>query len=210
MAGILVVLNDCAVGAEDFYEEWYQEEHLKERIGVNGFIVARRFEAIVAKRQYLTTYEVHSTDVLRSTGYLERLANPSARTVQMMITGFKNVCRTVCERQLITGSIRGGVIVIAALPSASGFDIIKKVASYHKITSRLCHSEVWKATEWSYIAPQTEEKLRGEDDKIGACLALEFLRTKPAQAAAELLQFSLPSAEIGIYRLVSYLRSDEN
>ena len=45
MSGILAVWNDCARGREASYEEWYQQEHLIERVRVSGFLVGRRHEA---------------------------------------------------------------------------------------------------------------------------------------------------------------------
>jgi hypothetical protein len=74
MSGILAVWNDCARGREASYEEWYQQQHLIERVSVSGFLVGRRYEAVAAKRQFLTTYEVERLEVLSSPQYLERLA----------------------------------------------------------------------------------------------------------------------------------------
>src|SRR5215831_10999773 len=58
MTGILVIWNDCATGRENAYEEWYQDEHLIERLRVSGFQIGRRYEAISATRKFFTTYEV--------------------------------------------------------------------------------------------------------------------------------------------------------
>ena len=45
--GILAIWNDCAKGEETNYENWYQNEHLPERLGVPGFIRGRRYENLV-------------------------------------------------------------------------------------------------------------------------------------------------------------------
>ena len=84
MNGILAIWNDCARGREASYEEWYQDEHLIERLSVNGFHVGRRYEAVAAKRQFLTTYEVETPEVLGSAEYRERLAQPTERTSAIM------------------------------------------------------------------------------------------------------------------------------
>ena len=209
MSGILVLLNDCAPGKEELYEEWYQDEHLKERLGVNGFAVARRFEAIAAKRQYLTTYEVHSPDVLTSKEYLARLADPSPLTTQIMTAGIKNMCRTACRRETVEGSIRGTIAVVATLPDRSSLTTLKGIAGHYTISTRLCHIELWESAEPAGTISQTEENIRGPDEKIGACLALEFLRIQPALMAADSLKASLSSADVGVYQLMSYLRKDE-
>src|SRR5262249_32295055 len=111
MRGILAVWNDCAIGRETAYEEWYQEEHLIERVCVSGFLVGRRYEAVVAKRQFLTTYEVQRPEVLSSAQYRERLAHPTERTTAIMRDGFLNMNRNVCQRRAIRGAFRGGVVL---------------------------------------------------------------------------------------------------
>jgi hypothetical protein len=93
MRGILAIRNDCARGLAATYEEWYQDEHLIERLCVSGFCVGRRYEAVVATRQFLTTYEMERLE------YLERPAHPTERTAAIMQSGFSNACRTVCERR---------------------------------------------------------------------------------------------------------------
>lgn len=77
MSGILGIWNDCAEGRESAYEEWYQSEHLIERLNVPGFQIGRRYEAIEAVRRFLTTYEVEHPNVLTSADYRQRLENPT-------------------------------------------------------------------------------------------------------------------------------------
>jgi hypothetical protein len=78
-------------GLEAAHEEWYQDEHLIERLCVSGFCVGRRYEAVVATRQFLTTYEMERPEVLTSVEYLERLAHPTERTAAIMQSGFSSI-----------------------------------------------------------------------------------------------------------------------
>ena len=42
--GILALWNDCEASHEDAYEDWYQGEHLAERLAVPGFRRGRRMQ----------------------------------------------------------------------------------------------------------------------------------------------------------------------
>ena len=44
--GILAIFNNVAPGREAEFEEWFQHEHLAERMAVPGFLIGRRHEAI--------------------------------------------------------------------------------------------------------------------------------------------------------------------
>ena len=77
LPGILAIFNNVAPGREAEFEEWFQHEHLAERIAVPGFLLGRRYEALSGQPRYLNFYLTQSAAVLKSTAYLERLDNPS-------------------------------------------------------------------------------------------------------------------------------------
>jgi hypothetical protein len=209
MRGILAIWNDCARGREAAYEEWYQDEHLIERLRVSGFCVGRRYEAIVAARQFFTAYEVERPEVLTATEYLERLTHPTERTTAIMRSGFSNMCRTVCERRSVQGAIRGGVAVTLALTEPNPLALLSNAAEEHALGIELAHSEIWISAEKKQINMSAEERLRGRDSKISGCLALEFLRDEPALRVADNMRRAYVDAEIGVYRLLCCLRKKD-
>jgi hypothetical protein len=202
MSGILAVWDDCARGREAFYEEWYQEEHLMERVGVSGFIIGRRYEAVVAKQRFLTTYEVESAGVLSSPQYRERLAHPTERTTAIMRDGFLNMNRAM------RGACRGGLALTVAVIEANPFARLQSLAEQWPLSSELTHSEIWIAVLKEEKA-SAEEALRGRDAKISGCLALEFLRREPAIRVANDIRQALPGSELGVYQLMCTLRSED-
>ena len=78
--GILAIFNNVAPGREAEFEEWFQHEHLQERLGVPGFLLGRRYEAMRGEPRYFNFYVTRSAEVLYSADYRTRLNNPTPMT----------------------------------------------------------------------------------------------------------------------------------
>src|SRR5205085_11292439 len=105
--GILAIFNNAAPGREAAFEEWFQHEHLAERIAVPGFRLGRRYEAVSGSPRYFNFYLTESVDVLKSAPYLARLDDPTPMTRMIMSEVFKDMIRTVCHRTFRLGTMRG-------------------------------------------------------------------------------------------------------
>ena len=99
----LAVWLDCMPEAEEDFDRWYREEHLGERVGVPGFLRARRHQAVRGTPKYFAFYEVEDAGVLRSPAYLDRLNNPSDWTRRVMPT-VRNFRRRVYRLSHTEGS----------------------------------------------------------------------------------------------------------
>jgi hypothetical protein len=93
--GILAIFNNVAPGREAEFEEWFQHEHLQERLGVPGFLLGRRHEAVAGEPRYFNFYVTRSVEVLSSADYRMRLNNPTSMTRKVMTEIFKDMIRTV-------------------------------------------------------------------------------------------------------------------
>ena len=63
--GLLMVWTDIAEALESGFNEWYNREHMPERIlGVPGFVRGRRYIACDGGPRYLAVYEASSNAVL--------------------------------------------------------------------------------------------------------------------------------------------------
>src|SRR5258707_12252816 len=98
LPGILAIFNNVAPGREAEFEEWFQHEHLAERIAVPGFLIGRRHEAISGQPRYFNYYVTQSAAVLKSPPYLARLDQPTPMTREVMSAIFKDMIRTVGHR----------------------------------------------------------------------------------------------------------------
>lgn len=208
--GILAIWNDCAPGAQANYEHWYLHEHLYERVRISGFRSGRRYEASEGKPKYFTYYETESPDVLNSEAYLERVNNPSELTRRIMSGTFLNVNRTVCRRASLTGRMRGSVAVTARFSRSGESNAFNAVLARMADFPGFVRGETWLTVDRRVRPATAEEALRGEDERIGACLIVETTREVEAQTVAHELRTRLSgTADVGIYRfLCSLVRED--
>jgi hypothetical protein len=92
--GCLIITNNIDPAHEDEFNTWYQSEHLDDRLGVTGFMTARRYVAVDAPQRYAAVYETVSADVLLSPTYAALLRSPSAGTRAIM-PYFQDMTRAV-------------------------------------------------------------------------------------------------------------------
>jgi hypothetical protein len=68
--GILIAAMDFSDVAPDEFNDWYDTEHIPERLRVPGFLNAERWIGIANPKQSLALYDLDNVDVLRSAPYL--------------------------------------------------------------------------------------------------------------------------------------------
>ena len=68
--GILIASMNMANAAEDEFHDWYDTEHLPERVACPGFLRCQRWIGTADRRISVATYDLETVDVLKSPGYL--------------------------------------------------------------------------------------------------------------------------------------------
>jgi hypothetical protein len=206
-AGVLAIWNDCLPEAESEYEHWYMGQHFPERLGVPGFRIGRRYEAVAAEPRYFTYYDTVTPEVLWSNAYVERLNNPTPETAAIM-KSFRNMSRTACERVSQIGQIVAGHVVVAQL-SKLPRDAARIQAAVME-TIGVTGAESWQQVDVPNEGATNESQHRDEpDQKIGAALVFHAMRVQDALDATDALSASLgEGAQIGAYQLLCELRSD--
>jgi hypothetical protein len=205
--GILAIFNNVAPGREAEFEEWFQHEHLLERLAVPGFLLGRRHEAVAGEPRYFNFYVTQSADVLKSAAYLTRLDHPTPLTRVVMAEIFKDMIRTVCEQTLRLGTIRGAVAVTARFRERPDEAALAATLENLMEDKAVACGEVWSAVTAGEVPVSEEERLRGGDRRIAACLLVETLRLPDAERIAGALATRFPAGAIGIYRLLCEIRS---
>ena len=203
--GILAIFNDCRAGREAEFEEWFQGEHLLERLAVPGFLFGRRHQAISGSNGYFNFYLVESPAVLTSKPYLERLDNPTPMTKKIMSEIFINMNRTLCHRTLRVGGFRGAYAVTARFNDVFDIGTLTRLAETLAKDPAVAACEIWTAVDPAGQPVSMEEKLRGGDKKIKACLMVDTLRQADAEKLGASLGKQFPVAEVGVFRVLCQL-----
>lgn len=107
--GMLVVFTEVNPRHERDLNEWYNREHIDERVNLPGFHRARRYIAVKGSPKYLATYECDSADDLATPGYLRLLANQTPWS-QSVMARFTHFTRMTLRMQLDLTHGEGGAL----------------------------------------------------------------------------------------------------
>jgi hypothetical protein len=144
--------------------------------------------------------------VLRSAPYLTRLDNPTPMTRMIMSEVFKDMNRTVCHRVFRLGAMRGSGVVAMRFSQPPDDGVLKTTIEALMHDKAVACGEIWRAASRDEFPISEEERLRGGDRKIEACLLVETLRVPEAETVAATLTARFPRAETGVYRLLCEIR----
>lgn len=115
--GMLITFTEVKARDERDFNEWYNREHIDERINLPGFHRARRYIAVRGSPKYLATYECDSVDDLATPGYLHLLANQTPWS-QAVMDRFTHFHRMTLRTQVdLTHGIGGAVACVRFAPN---------------------------------------------------------------------------------------------
>jgi hypothetical protein len=77
---LLMVWADVPADKEKEFNDWYNKEHLAERMAIPGFLSGARYEAVKGSPKHLAYYELENAAVLESEAYKRVSANPTPWT----------------------------------------------------------------------------------------------------------------------------------
>lgn len=114
--GMLITLTEVSARDERDFNEWYNREHIDERVNLPGFHRARRYVAVRATPKYLATYECDSVADLATPDYLKLLANqtPWSQAVMARFTHFNRLTLRMQVDQ--THGIGGALACVRFVP----------------------------------------------------------------------------------------------
>jgi hypothetical protein len=109
--GVLLTFTEVPAEVEEDFNEWYNREHIDERVDMPGFLRARRYKAINGRPKYFATYETQQVENLAAPEYLSRLADQSAWSKRVMAQ-FSYFHRMTCQIRADLGHGIGGVVTL--------------------------------------------------------------------------------------------------
>lgn len=119
--GVLAFWNGVEPGMESEFHTWHMREHIPERVGVPGFLRARRYVAEKGRPSFFNFYEVETPDVLNSPAYLARLNQPTEWT-RSVVRHFTDTSRSICEVIASTGQGDGGYVATVRIGAPADRD----------------------------------------------------------------------------------------
>lgn len=117
--GLVAIWNDIKPELREDFFEWHPREHMVERLGIPGFLRGRRYAAVDGGVEFLTLYEVTSTDVLVSEVYKTRLTQPTPWSTKTL-PGFFNNERGACQIEFSDSYAMGGFVLTLRFEAEDG------------------------------------------------------------------------------------------
>jgi len=137
---LLLVWTDIPTNLETEFNDWYNREHLRERVEVPGFIRGRRFAAISAAPKYLALYEARSAEVMQSEAYLRLKRTRDAHTLQFAPL-FRNTIKATCDIVAHAGAGEGAFLVLLPITADP-----ERLASFRDWVSKTFFSQLVQST----------------------------------------------------------------
>ena len=191
--GVLAVWNDVAADAEPEFNDWYQQEHLAERVAIQGFLRARRWWNAGTSPRYFTFYEVRDVGVLASDLYLKALGNPSPRTRAIM-PSFRNTVRSACRVAKRLRIADGGHAAVTRLVPHPGKEDALETWLVQDALPKIMEApgvvavQLWESDQASTQTRAFESTLRpGGDQTIAWAVVIESTRADEGVAGDGIL-----------------------
>jgi len=105
--GMLFVATNIDAADEADFNQWYDHEHVEERVAISGFLSGTRYQAVDAKRKYLGLYETTSLEAFTSADYhaaFTRQTEWSVKNLNKMVNPMRRVCAISHQHGQGTGS----------------------------------------------------------------------------------------------------------
>ena len=186
--GVPAIWNGVAPGYDAEFLEWHVKEHIPERVGVPGFLRARRYFAVDGTPAYFNFYETETYQVLSSEPYLARLNDPTPWT-RKVVSNFQDTSRTICD----VAQRRGEASAPGSRPSSCRPQSIPPSSPAgwradcwpRSPSSAACSAvHLLRGVPEANKADTAEKAMRGVRDKEAAWILL--VETVAAQAALDL------------------------
>lgn len=170
--GVLLTFTEVPEALEEDFNEWYNREHLDERVGMPGFRRARRYVSVEGGPKYFASYETGAVEDLATPEYLAVLADQTDWSKRVM-AGFTVFERLTCRLAVdLTTGIGGAVTLVRCFPAAEAMDDFR-----------------------AWLAEEALPSVIARPNLLGACVWRNDLHVANAPARARGLDYPQPEAE---------------
>lgn len=168
--GILAVWSDITPEAAADYDRWYEEEHMFERLVVDGFHRARHYRTVSGSQMFFTYFVTDDSRVMKSPAYFES-ANNSSDWTKRILPHFRNTNRTAFNVVRRIGWGFGAAAMTIRMGAADGRDgelvnwLGKEVFPALLETPGIIGLQIWERDLDSTVLKVQDASLRGKEDE---------------------------------------------
>ena len=127
--GVLITSMQVLPEEDTDFNEWFDKEHLPERVAIPGFLDGRRYEANNASKRYLQIYNAVDATVLNSPAYHQVLANQTTWS-KHHIPKFIRPTRVVGQLIESRGYARGAAVTLIRLRPQNGARMMPELGHF--------------------------------------------------------------------------------
>jgi len=114
--GMLFVATDVAAQDEADFNQWYDREHVEERVRIAGFLSGTRYQSLQGGRKYLGLYKTTSLESFTSEAYHAAFTRQTAWSVANL-QKMQSPMRRVCSINAVVGHGTGSHLAIITFPA---------------------------------------------------------------------------------------------
>jgi hypothetical protein len=148
--GLLLAAMTPPPSLEEEFNEWYDSEHVPERLRIPGFDTGRRFISVAGWPRYLALYDLDSPDVLESAAYAAMAGanfSPWTKRIVPRMTGrYRAAAEQIYPgRALIGGPARLVLLRFRGVPSDGRGALVAGLREAFERASGISALRVFKA-----------------------------------------------------------------
>ncbi len=141
--------------------EWYDREHVKNRVDVPGYIWGKRYKAVHGGPSHMAVYATEGPHVQAGDGFLEVVANPTPGESEFA-PHFYNSIRMMCDVTASVGDPEGGVAGFLTLtPRAGAAEGLRAYVAGTVLPALVAHRGIVAAHLWERNPETTAMASRG-------------------------------------------------
>lgn len=197
------------------YETWHSFEHVPERVGLPGFVEARRYRSLAQATQYFTCYWLSSREALSTAAYREVFTHPTPWSTRMR-GELCDFMRMPCELAGAQGHSSATRLATLQLRCADTAALGARLAP---LLQALVADAGLVCAHWGIVHPSDDFPLpnqasppQGRTQQAVLMLQhldLDRLRVSAAQLLEDLATLATPASPPAFYELLSLVRQDE-
>lgn len=166
-AAILTIWTDIPAEIEVDFNDWYNREHLPDRIRrMPGFLRGRRYSAIAGAPKFLTLYDLESSAVMLSEAHVALRKQRTARDL-LFVPRFQNTIKGICDVVCRVGEGEGGFLVVMPVIAQPGRGTEFSHWACHELLPKLARSRGITSAAYAVRNTEVTQAFAAKDDRAG-------------------------------------------